>query len=230
MYIAICEDDRNYNNLTKKQIQEYLNTKNINYHISVYEDGESLIAACQEGAYFDLIFLDIYMGMLNGLEVARELRKQKVSSAIIFLTTSRDFAVESYEVAAFSYLVKPVEEKLLVQVMERFLTEYQPVKVDLGGIVFSLVDLVYAESANKKTTLHFRDKSTRSTSLTFHESVDKLSFPNFLQCHRCYMVNLNHVRKIGDGYFLTITDERVLIRQKGYTTIKKLYYKYVLSQ
>ena len=129
-----------------------------------------------------------------------------------------------------SYLLKPLDIKDFYSVMDKFLGGFRPVKLQLGEVVFSVSDLVYAESLDKKIILHFLDHSTQVVQGKFEELTTKLNFPDYLHCHRCYIVNMNHIKKIEDGYFLTITNKKVLIRQKEFTAIKKHYYKFVLSR
>lgn len=230
MYIAICDDERECSNAVVKLLQEYMTPRHMNYDIYQFSDGESLVEAYKRKIHFDLIFLDIFMGTLDGIDTATEIRKLGGTAEIVFLTTSRDFAVESYRVSALSYLLKPARKEEFHEVMEKFLGKYRPVKVQVEDCIFAVSDLVYAESFDKKLFLHFLDGSTQGVRARFEDLIDQLQFPNFLHCHRCYIVNLDHVRKVEDGFFLTVTNETVLIRQKEFHAIKKLYYQYVLSR
>lgn len=230
MYIAICDDEKACRNTVVQLLQEYMAAKKIEYDIEEFSDGESLVASCKKRVQFDLIFLDVYMEELDGISTATELRELGYTAEIVFLTTSRDFAVESYRVSALSYLLKPGEKEELYQVLEKFLGNYRPAKVQLEDCIFKVSDLVYAESFDKKIALHFLDGSTQIVRAKFEELVFKLNYPNFLHCHRCYIVNLDYVRRIENGFFVTVTNENVLIRQKEIQTMKKIYFQYVLSR
>lgn len=230
MYIAVCDDEKNCHDAVEQLLQEFMAEKKIEYHIEHFFDGESLMSAYEKNRQFDLIFLDIYMGTMDGIATAAEIRKRNGTASIVFLTTSRDFAVESYRVSAFSYLLKPAGQADFFEMMERFYRHYRPLKVQVENCTFQVSDLVYVESFDKKLILHFLDRSTQEVRVKFDDMISKLNFPNFLHCHRCYLVNFDHVRKIGDGFFWTVTDEQVLIRQREFHAVKKLYYQYVLSR
>ena len=110
--IAICDDVEVERFVLKRQLMVYFQTNGREAQIQEYESGESLLADIEEGYIWpDLIFLDIYMGDLNGMDTARKLRDLGVKAPIVFLTASPDFALESYEVEASGYLLKPAEEK-----------------------------------------------------------------------------------------------------------------------
>ncbi|MEG0919234.1 MAG: LytTR family DNA-binding domain-containing protein [Anaerovoracaceae bacterium] len=230
MYIAICDDEKVCQDKIQHLLQQFMATKDIHYSIKCFFSGEDLISACKNKEHFDLIFLDIFLGDLDGIDTAKALRQLGISSELIFLTTSRDFAVESYQVSALSYLLKPLTTEAFEPVMHSFFEKYRPVKLQIKDCIFSISDLVFAESLDKKVVLHFLDDSTQIVPCKFEELNNMLNFSNFLRCHRCYIVNLFHVKKIINGDFLTVTNRQVLIRQKEYTAIKKSYYQFVLSQ
>lgn len=229
MIIACCDDNSECRLSFVRLLQETMSKMQRKTSIIQFNNGESLIEACKKGTYFDLIFLDVLMEHLDGIETAVALRAQGIKSTIIFLTTSRDFAVESYQVNALSYLLKPISIKQLSDIMERFFALYYPIRIQIKDFVFTVSDLVFAESLNKKVIFHFEDQSTHILTIQLDEVATLLRFPNFLRCHRSYLVNLDHVRRIENCCFLTIHNDSVFIRQKELTAIKKQYYEYLTS-
>lgn len=121
--IAICDDVEVERFVLRRQLMAYFQTTGGEAEIREFESGESLLAEIEEGYILpDLIFLDIYMGDLNGMDTARRLRALGVKAPIVFLTASPDFALESYEVEASGYLLKPADEQQTRALLQRLLS------------------------------------------------------------------------------------------------------------
>lgn len=137
MHIAICDDCAHDRKSLCRALQAFLAENGQGAEIDSIEDGAVLLAMEPELlSEVELFFLDIYMERSNGFDVARALRTRGVAAPIVFLTSSPDFAVQSYEVEAFSYLLKPVLQDKLKALMQRFLQGYQPRSIFLAGRLF----------------------------------------------------------------------------------------------
>ena len=120
--IAVCDDVEVERFVLKRQLMSYFRLTGAKAEIREYVSGESLLADIEEGYIWpDLIFLDIYMGNLNGMDTARHLREMDVEAPIVFLTASPDYAVESYEVEAAGYLLKPAREQQTHAILQKLL-------------------------------------------------------------------------------------------------------------
>ena len=120
MKIAICDDEVAVSEVTKSLLQQWAIHQSISLSVHCYENGDDLILA-QKSECFDLIFLDVLMPLLNGIDTAKELRRQNQNVPIIFLTSSKEFAFDSYEVKALQYLLKPVSPNQLWSIMDDFI-------------------------------------------------------------------------------------------------------------
>ena len=120
MKIAICDDEVAVSEVTKSLLQQWAIHQSISLSVHCYENGDDLILA-QKSECFDLIFLDVLMPLLNGIDTAKELRRQNQNVPIIFLTSSKEFAFDSYEVKALQYLLKPVSPNQLWSIMNDFM-------------------------------------------------------------------------------------------------------------
>lgn len=230
MYVAICDDSANDRKSLRRALRAFATEKGLGMEIASTEDGVVLLAMEPEIlSEIELFFLDIYMERSNGFNVAKALRAKGVTAPIVFLTSSPDFAVQSYEVEAFSYLLKPAPQNKVKSLMERFFQCYRPRSIFLAGRLFVQEDIVFAESNLKNVTLHFRD----GTSARVREKLDtveqQLEGSSFLRCHQSYLVNLHHVRGVENESFLTILDEPVLIRKRDFPELRKRYYDYLKS-
>ena len=135
----------------------YFRTTGGKVEVQEFQSGENLLADIEEGFIWpDLIFLDIYMGELNGMDTARRLRAMGVQAPIIFLTASPDFALESYEVEASGYLLKPADEQQTSAVLQRLMKANLPRRIAVKcrrHFRYPFVDdILYLESDHKVFT------------------------------------------------------------------------------
>ncbi len=118
--IAICEDNEIEAELLRELLVAYFRRFGIKAEIFIYYSGEALVADVEENFMdAELIFLDIYMDKLNGMETARKLRELHCDSEIIFLTATTKYAIESYDVNAAGYLLKPIDMDRIAQILDR---------------------------------------------------------------------------------------------------------------
>ena len=154
MLIAVCEDQKN----DRQLLLEYLNTElerlRICAEILSYESGEALLAAAQKLS-FQIYFLDIFMVKTNGVDTARALRARGTEAAIVFVTSSRDYFAEGFEVGAVHYLVKPYKKTDVRTAMERCIKQmgkaerYIEIVVNREKRRILLSELIWAESNDK---------------------------------------------------------------------------------
>ncbi len=226
--IAICDDMKEDRDSLKCVLATFMQSNKYEIQIKEYHDGNELLSEnAQVLADFNLFFLDIYMGHSNGMEAAKALRSIEISAPIVFLTSSPDYALDSYDVEALSYLVKPIQPEKLKTALERFLKGYRPKSIFLGGKLFVLDDIVFAESNLKRVHIHFKD----GTIVELREKLDTLeeqiSGQHFIRCHQSYFVNLNYIKRIENETFITTLNTPVLIRKRDFPEIRKRYYDYL---
>ena len=231
---ALCDDEESARAALREMIAEIPGYRRAaDVRISEYRRGEDLLADLTEGyERFDLIFLDIYMDGLTGVETARRLRAAKDQSPIVFLTTSPNFGVEAFEVDAAGYLLKPVEKEKLTALLGKVLAPvYQPRVMLLCGRdrrYFNLSDILYAESFSHVVELHLRSGEAASCSETLSELEKVLSDPRFLRCHQSYLVNLEHVKDVRED-FLMDSGAHIPIPVRRRREMADAYYRFFVS-
>lgn len=193
--IAICDDSSRDREFIKSVLNEYALGHRDIFLIEEFENGEELLEIQED--VFHLIFLDIYMNSLNGMDVARTLREKGIKSRIVFCSSSKDFAAESYEVDALYYLIKNNEKTGLYQVLDRFFHQYPvgrsiEVKVGKDRVMIALHEIIYAEASNKKCIIHMKDKTVEA-SVSMSELADMLTLPDFARPIRYAIVSLEEV-------------------------------------
>ena len=204
--IAICDDEVLHITKVTQVLSEYRKDKLANLTWTTFQSGFALLAAMDHGETFDAVFLDIYMADMNGMEVAKRIRAINSSVHIIFLTSSAQFAVESYEVEASGYLLKPVSKETLYSCVNKLssrlsTTATQGITVkDTDGMITKVLwnQLMYLEAMGHYVVFHHANGSTTKTLLSFSSLMEQLlTQPDFVQSHRSYVVNLRYVHRIG---------------------------------
>lgn len=156
--------------------------------------------------HYDIYLLDVVMPGLNGIELAKEIRSSDKAADIIFLTSSPEFAVESYTVKASNYLVKPVSRDRLVEALDdimRTRTEDRDsclvLKSSVGVHKVHISEIIYIEALNRKVVYYLRNNSQITCVEKFASVCDQLlQHPEFLLAHRSFLVNMNYIRRISE--------------------------------
>ena len=232
--IAICDDVEVERFVLKRQLMVYFQKNGGEAQIQEYESGESLLADVEDGYLWpDLIFLDIYMGALNGMDTARKLRKLGVKAPIVFLTASPDFALESYEVEASGYLLKPAEEEQTTALLHRLLKPGLRKRISVKcrrQYRYPFVDeILYLESDRHTVTLHMLDGSEIETTEKLGDLEKRIDDPCFCRCHQSYLVNMEHITDVQEDFILRNGDQ-VPIRVRGRKDVLDSYNDYFEKQ
>lgn len=229
MRLAICDDNDIERELLHTLLQKYFSETSVRCEFTLYDRGNSLYYDVTEGINYDIIFLDLFMGDSFGMSIAQKLRDFSYKGKIIFCTVSADYALESYNVFASGYILKPYSLDDIRRTLDRFLPEYQcdsyRIKQKSRIIYIPLNEIMFVESDNTKCILHRTENREYVIYKKLSQIEKELNDPRFLRCHQSYLVNMNYVREAGDVFILQNGDE-VLIRQKSKKEIQNLFLKY----
>ncbi len=217
--IAICDDDSVHVDLIKSYIEFMDISYDINYTLAY--SGEELLEKLN-GKLMDIVFLDIEMNGLNGIEVGRKIREKNKDAIIVYLTGYRDYAVEAFEIESFHYLIKPIIEEKFVRVMERVLLRLKEKKDFRERIrIFTIQtkdkliqlkyeEIYYFEKYFRKINVH-----TLNESIEFYgamkDLLGEIDHSHFIRCHQSYIVNKSKIRKIGEKTIILNGKEEVFI-------------------
>ncbi len=229
MKIAICDDNRIDRSIISDFLHIYMEQKSISADLTGYESGVNLLYDVEDGCYFDIIFLDIYMSKIHGMDIARLLRELGYAGKIIFLTCTPDYAVDSYEVEAAGYLLKPHDYNKIRHLLDRIIdrTDVGTFRFTVRNTVYSIPygELVYAESSNNVCILHKSDGTSYTVYQKLSEIEKQLNDSRFLRCHQSYLVNMSYIAKADKQFELT-TGDVVLIRQRNLKELRSSYLEY----
>ena len=193
--IAICDDMPDYSQHIKTLVSQWPDPQDT-ISCEVFNDGDSLISAHSRHP-FDIILLDILMPVLGGMDTAHEIREFDKNVKIVFLTSSPEFAVDSYSVKASNYLLKPVSAdrlyECLHEITESIQTHEKYILIRGHASTFRIPasGIEYAEAQNKYVKFKLTDGRELLSSDTFSSFLDKLTESDgFIKCHRSYLVNM----------------------------------------
>ena len=231
--IAICDDNEIERLIIAEMLKEYCCEIQQQVELTEYSCGEQLIADIEEDeCHVELIFLDIYMPGINGMDTAKKLRELHCDTEIVFLTGTTEYAVDGYEVGAVGYLVKPVGMKKLVTLLNHvFWIELKKrVEVKCGKqyrYPFTS-DIMYIEGVAHKATFFLVDGSTISTIEKISTLKERIGGESFLQCHQSYLVNMDYVGDVQDDFVMK-DGTIVPIRVRGRKDMLDVYYNYFVN-
>lgn len=227
MNIAICDDVVIERTQLNAALRRFEKEWNIDLHITEFSDAECLLLSIENGAKFDVLLMDIYMEGQSGLQASKKLRQNGFSGEIVFITTSRDHAIESYEVAAAGYISKPYEYAALSKTIQRCVEKHKKSNRTISFLsqrlelsIFSK-DILYIETRLRGCFVHAKSEvlSTQKGIGSFEAELKEE--PCFLKLGKSYIVNLNHTKKNDDDYIYFENGEKIAMPVRDKQKIKK---------
>lgn len=197
--IAICDDDRAQTGYLTGLVHEWEKEKGLLAQIHVFESAEQFLFQYAEEKDFDILLLDIEMGGMNGVELARKIRRDNRELQIIFITGYMEYIAEGYDVEALHYLLKPVTGEKLAGVLdrgiERLKSKRKSLLLNIGDetVRVPLYEIRYLEVCKNYVTIHSgEDYTVKRTLAQLEQQLDEA----FARTGRSYIVNLQYVKKI----------------------------------
>ena len=228
MRIGVCDDEKNIRELISNKIKkEYPNSE-----IIFFKSGEELLLESKD---IDILLLDIQMPGRNGIEIARELRKKDKKVIIIFVTAVEDYVFEAFDVNAFNYIVKPIDDARFRDILDKAINKCNfsgTDEVDTNYVIVNnrgmhtkvkLEEIVYAEVFNRKVVIHKIDEEIEYYGKM--SDLEALTNENFFRTHRAYLINFKYVEKY-DAKTVYMEKGKALMAKKNYPDFVKKYMKY----
>lgn len=186
----------------KTLVSDFFRKKNREIRLRTFSSGEELL---NYDGQIDICFLDIQMKGMDGMETARRLRADKFQGFLIFITVLKEMVFSSFEVQAYDYLVKPVEEKQFEKTMERLYASMRSAGEDsmlvqkgYEGRIVQKDEIIFCEIIDRKIYLNLASGEV----LDYYEQIENLETKlgsHFFRCHRSYLINLRHLKGYKNG-------------------------------
>ena len=231
MRIAICDDEKNIRELIgNKVIAQYPEAE-----IVFYSSGEELLLSDK---CIDILFIDIQLTGRNGMETARELRKKDKDVILIFVTAAEEYVFQAFDVGAFNYIIKPIDDVKFADVLRRAVAELSSkcvkekapeekyVMINNAGVHSKVMieDIVYAEVFNRKIVIHKMNETIEYYGKL--SDLEALTGDNFFRPHRAYLINFKYVEKY-DATTIYLEQGTALMAKQNYPEFVKKYMKYI---
>ena len=233
--IAICDDEKNICDYLEQRTRKCLAEYDLDAQISAFGDGAELLECCkQDPATFDIIFLDIKMKTINGVDCAKGLRDEGVNSLIVFVTSSAEYVFSGYEAKAFRYILKTDLENAFDRVFGECLSELKKQTTDFYAVEtpslakkIPLDDILYFESKLRVIKLH-----TKNEEIAFYGKLDEiekeLGHKDFLRIHQSFLVKASKIKsltkedaKLVSGVILPVSKSRANAVREAYLWSKR---------
>ncbi len=229
--IAICDDEKHMSDHIRAMASDFFRKKNREIQLRTFSSGEELLSY---DGQIDILFLDIQMKGMDGLETARKLRDSKFRGFLIFITVLKEMVFQSFEVQAYDYLVKPVEEKQFEKTMERLYTSMQNASEDsllvqkgYEGRIIREEEIIFCEIIDRKIYLNLASGEV----VDYYERIENLETKlgsHFFRCHRSYLINLKHLKGYKNGTACMDNGKEVPVsrlRSKEFSSVVLQYMK-----
>ena len=221
MRICICDDDKSMCDNLKEMILQHGA-----HAITVFHSAEELLFECENQFPFDLVFLDIQMKSINGIECAHKIREYDKKIGIVFLSAIKDYVFEGYEVSAIRYLLKPLEtqkcHELLDLIIESVMKERQYLLVNKTKV--DCEKILFIESFGHYCAVHTDEVIETKVSLS--EMSAKLPV-HFVQTHRSYIVNLEHVDSVLKDVCLLDDGSEIPISRNSVKKVNRAFMEFI---
>ena len=233
--IAVCDDEKKYLDASAMLLSGYASARHIRFSVERFENPSDLLDELDKGEKYDIYLLDVYMPGLTGVSIATELRRRNDESPVIFLTSSRDHAVEAFGVGATHYLLKPYTKDDFFAAMDKAMhstLQDKPktvlMKTVNGYHNISISKIVYCESSNHNQTICFVDEEPTSVRISQAELWEKLSpFGQFYLCGKTYIINLEQIEKILSDTVEMTTGNCLAVPRRSMSALKNAYMDYL---
>lgn len=230
--VAVCDDEILMCLDIEKKVANIFYKNGINYETKAFYSGRELIASKEK---YDIILLDIKMDKLNGIETAKILRENKCSSILIFITVDPEFVYKAFDVNAFHYILKPVDDENLESILKRAAKKVLLSKEKEDFIVVSqnrqlmkllLSDIMYFETKKRVIKAHLLNSTYE-----FYEKLssleEKMNNNKFFRCHKSYLVNLSYVEKVEKSELTLQNGEKIPLSKRRYEEFSKAFFDFM---
>lgn len=225
--IAICEDEKDQQELLKTYIDQIFEGLSVKYKLEVFNSGEELLESYPKDT--DVLLLDIQMGQINGMDTARKIRTLDDKIEIIFITSLIEYALEGYEVRAYRYLIKPVKYENLKENIINCIKEidiknkYIIVKEQGNQIKLDINKIMYIEVQKETITIHKLDEIYKINK-TMSNIEKEIDCSRFFRCHKSFLVNLEHIKSIKQYIVILENSEEIPVSRYRFKETKDKFF------
>lgn len=234
MKIAICEDKVIQINLLNNKIKKWSNEKGVKVSIDNFKSAESFLFKWDDYERYDIIFLDIKLSQMSGVELSNIIREKNKNVKIVFVTGIFKYALHGYKVGALQYLMKPINTADLYFCLDK--TQEEIIRKDKLG-------MIVLETAKKSVKLSYDDIHycimfspyidihTHSEKITVRKKISEIETmlpeESFVRCHRSYIVNIRYIKSIEKGNLILESGIKIPISRGKFKELNEIFINYI---
>lgn len=199
MRIAICDDNSVDTQFVHDIVGNWVNERKLNTEVEIFSSAESFLFHYAEHKEYDILLLDVEMGRMDGVTMAKQVRRDNATVQIVFITGYSDYIAEGYEVEALHYLMKPVKKEKLFEVLDRaaekLLRNEKALNLEMFGEMERILfyEIRYLDVDKNYVTVHAKENYTTKRSLgEFEKELDD----RFYRVGRSLILNLKMIRRV----------------------------------
>ena len=232
--VAIVDDSTTDAKFVQGILNSWADQRQANIQAEVFPSAESFLFRYAEDKDWDILFLDIEMGNMDGVALAKKIRQDNESVQMVFVTGFADYISEGYEVAALHYLMKPVKQDKLFAVLDRAIAVMQKTErvilLPVGGEMLRLpISQVQYVEAFSHTVAIITGTDTIQVKMPISE-VEKLLGEEFIRCHRSYLVGLKHIARLSKTEVILDSGKALPLSRGAAATVHKAFISYYTGE
>jgi DNA-binding LytR/AlgR family response regulator len=230
MNIAICDDEKNCRDTVREYLQPFEAENKLT--VAQFECGEALLAYYKNGGSFHLIFLDVEMKKLSGVETAKRIREVDKNVMFIFITAHQKYVPDAFIVGAFQFLTKPLQKDFFERELARALETYQKathaytIAYKDQTTILTVGDVLYIETYGRNLRL-FTQEGEHEFVGNISAEEEKLRDYNFIRCHKGCLVNMKHIAGIRKNDFILINGAVIPISKHKKNEVLNRFNRYI---
>lgn len=232
LQIAICDDEQFYREKIQWLLEDYLKEHDLSYEITLFISGEEFLEKSENAVRYDIVFMDINMNEMDGIQTAMQMRTFHSETYIVLITAFINYALDGYKVNAVRYIMKDRLESAMTECMDAILQ-----KMQIAQVTFSFMEgerrlytdnILYVESQRHKLIFYYMEEEI--VHYHIYDKLDvieqKLQGYGFLRIHKSYLVNMKHIRKVSNYVVYLDTGKELPVPRLKYQTVKEEFVAY----
>lgn len=230
--IAICDDEQLYRQKIQNLVSNYMVNHDLAHEFYLFSSGRDFLESSKTGVEYDIVFMDISMDTMDGIQTAMQLRAFCTDTFLVLVTAFIDYVLEGYKVNAMRYLMKDALENSIAECMDAIL-----LKMRTAQVTFSFMDgerrlctdsILYVESRKHKSIFFCMEKTRKTHEIycKLDAIEQKLSGYGFLRIHKSYLVNMKHIRKISNYTAFLDTGEELAVPRPRFQKAREAFVAY----
>lgn len=228
--IAICDDSSPDSEYAAKLVREWSRSSRNSTDISTFPSAEAFLFEYADDKSYDILLLDIEMGRMDGVELAKQIRCDNNAVQIVFITGFPDYIAEGYDVSALHYLMKPVSAVKLSAVLDKAVGNLNKVEksviftVDGEALRIPTRDIISVEAAAHTCIVTAADKTFEVRSTI--SDIEKLLDGDFIRCHRSYIVGIRFIKSIAKTDIVLDSGAKIPLSRSNYDAVNQAFIRY----